>query len=225
MFSCDNIVKLFAVYDSDSYAHLVMDYQEGGDLLEKVIEKDHYNEGDAITLMESLLLALDFMHNQGIIHRDLKLQNILVSSMNNDFDLRVADFGLATLVPRDGSKLTRKCGSPGYTAPEMLKGQGYTVKADCFSVGSILFNLLTGEPLFNGNSAKEIFKLNKECDISAITPLIDKLPYLAKDLLLKLITPAPDERLSASEALGHEWFAQDKEALASSLLVNRQLSK
>jgi serine/threonine protein kinase len=56
-------------------------------------------------------------------------------------------------MPSDGTKLTRKCGSPGYTAPEMLKEEGYTTKADIFSLGSIFFNLLTGEPLFNGDTA------------------------------------------------------------------------
>lgn len=63
LYLCDNIVKLISVYDQDNYIHLVMDYQEGGDLLGKIIEKDKYNEYDARTLMESLLLTVDFMHN------------------------------------------------------------------------------------------------------------------------------------------------------------------
>lgn len=156
--------------------HLVLEYQEGGDLLGKVVEKACYNEADAITLMASLLLAVDFIHRQGIVHRDLKLQNILVKSKDKEFDLRIADFGLATEMPSDGSKLTRKCGSPGYTAPEMLRGEGYTTQADIFSVGSIMFNLLTGEPLFNGRDAKHIFALNRQCDLSSATPFINKLP-------------------------------------------------
>lgn len=129
--------------------------------------------------MESLLLAVDFMHRQGVIHRDLKLQNILVYSADNEFDVRLADFGLATEVPLEGQKMTRKCGSPGYIAPEMLRNEGYTTKADIFSLGSILFNLLTGEPLFNGDSAKEIFTINRNCDTTAVNSLIEKLPKLA----------------------------------------------
>jgi serine/threonine protein kinase len=107
----------------------------------------------------------------------------------------------------------------------MLREEGYNTKADIFSVGSILFNLLTGEPLFNGSNAKEIFQRNKICELTPVKHLIDNLPLLAKDLILKLLSPDPDTRPSASEALQHVWFSQDKEALVTSLLANRELAK
>ena len=96
------------------------------------------------------------MHKKKIIHRDIKLQNLLLAQRDNDLDLRIADFGLSDFLPADGSKLTRRCGSPGYSAPEMLKGHGYNEKADLFSVGSVMYNLLTGRALFPGKNLKAI---------------------------------------------------------------------
>jgi serine/threonine protein kinase len=91
----------------------------------------------------------------------------------------------------------------------MLRDEGYGVKADIFSLGSIFFNLLTGEPLFNGDSAKDIFNLNRKCDITPVAHLMDQIPALAQDLLKSLINPNPNIRPSASEALQHPWFSQD----------------
>ncbi len=89
------------------------------------------------------------MHSKLIIHRDLKLENILLNSKDNGYlEIRVADFGLAKqLLP--GEKDYHKCGTPTYIAPELLRGHGTTTKGDLFGLGSIMFNLLTGRYLFN----------------------------------------------------------------------------
>jgi serine/threonine protein kinase len=88
------------------------------------------------------------MHNLGIIHRDLKLDNILLNSKEEGiYDVRIADFGLAKQIKKD-EVLYNKCGSPTYIAPEILLGQGYTLSADIFSLGSVMFNLAAGRYLF-----------------------------------------------------------------------------
>lgn len=86
------------------------------------------------------------------MHRDLKLENILINKIeeNQDYEIRVADFGLAVFCP-DDQLLTTRCGSPGYIAPEILKGKGYSYKVDIFSLGSVFFNLICGRYLFTGN--------------------------------------------------------------------------
>jgi serine/threonine protein kinase len=89
------------------------------------------------------------------VHRDLKLENILINhiSENNRYDVRIADLGLACQLPLAAyENLTRKCGTPSYIAPEMLKNMGYREKCDIFSIGSILFNLFTGAYLFAGQN-------------------------------------------------------------------------
>jgi serine/threonine protein kinase len=104
-------------------------------------------------IMEQALLALDFFNIKNIVHRDIKLDNILIKSIedNTEFEVRIADFGLSVFTPKN-EMLKQKCGTPGYVAPEVFTGRGYSYKADIFSLGSVFFNLLTGCFLFSGNT-------------------------------------------------------------------------
>lgn len=107
--------------------------------------------------MEQLLLTLDFVHKRGIIHRDIKLDNILINRIEEtEYNVKIADFGLATFGGKMGPNgqgetlLTVKCGTPGYAAPEILRDLGYSFKSDIFSLGAVYFNLMTGCYLFSG---------------------------------------------------------------------------
>lgn len=134
----ENIIKLYEVYESDKYIHLVFEYLEGGELFERIKSKGLYQEKDAISVMKNLLLALDYLHQKGIIHRDLKPENLILASKENDYALKIADFGLASFIAK-GESLFLRCGSPGYVAPELLEDKGYNTKADIFSAGIILY--------------------------------------------------------------------------------------
>lgn len=112
-----------------------------------------FTEQGVRVIMEQLLLALDFFQRKKVVHRDIKLDNILIKQIEEKthFEIRVADFGLATFSLND-EMLTHKCGSPGYVAPEIFKKSGYSYKADVFSLGSVFFNLLTGRYLFSADN-------------------------------------------------------------------------
>jgi serine/threonine protein kinase len=109
--------------------------------------------------MEQVLLALDFLMIKKIVHRDIKLENILIKSIEDSVahEVRIADFGLAVITPKD-ELIKHKCGSPGYVAPEVFSGRGYTYTADMFSLGSVLFNLLTGRYLFQGDTPEMLLR-------------------------------------------------------------------
>lgn len=150
----------------------------------------------------------------------------MLASANNIFDLRITDFGLATII-KDGKRQFLQCGSPGYVAPEILQEKGCDSQADMFSAAVILYGILTGRPLFRGN-IEEIIDKNRKCEYN-----LDKAPQWrlisnsAKDLCHKLLIENPDERMTAQQALAHPWFSSTEESKDSTCLVvnNKELTK
>ena len=93
-----NIIKIYEVYDSEKYIHLVFEYLEGGELFERIKSKGLYSEKDAINVMRDLLMALEYLHDKGIVHRDLKPENLILAFKDKDDNLKIADFGLASFI-------------------------------------------------------------------------------------------------------------------------------
>jgi serine/threonine protein kinase len=157
--------------------------------------------------MTQLLLAIDFMHKRGIMHRDIKLDNILLSKMSEGhFDVKIADFGLAVKIPPKG--LSDVCGSAGYMAPEILLDLPYTEKVDIFSLGSVFFNFMTGCFLFGGDNEEIVLQHNIRCNVEPMEKNLKHYSRLARDLFMQMVKKDPAKRPSAEAALKHPWFAQ-----------------
>ena len=92
------IISLFEVYESNKYIHLVLSYLDGGELFERIKSKQVYKEKTAISVMKNMLEALEYMHQHNVVHRDLKPENLILAHRDNDYDLRIADFGLASYI-------------------------------------------------------------------------------------------------------------------------------
>lgn len=144
------------------------------------------------------------MSLKGIIHRDLKPENILLHSKeDNNLDIRIADFGYATYV-NDAENTAYICGTPGYIAPELIKGRSCTSKSDCFSVGAILYNMLALKNLFSGSTASEILAGNRECAVDGvIAKNLKAYDSVTRNLVKRLLERDPNQRLTARHALGH----------------------
>lgn len=97
-----NIIKLFEVYESAKYIHLLCPFLEGGELFERLKAKGLYQEKDAAEVMQQFLSALAFMEERKIVHRDLKPENLILTSKTSDTQLQIADYGLASYMPEDG---------------------------------------------------------------------------------------------------------------------------
>ena len=144
----EKVVKLYEVYESTKYIHLVLPYLEAGELFVRINKKGLFKESDAVPIMRNFLEALAYLHENLIVHRDLKPENLLFASKSDNTDIRIADFGLATKLKTPDQKLTLRCGSPGYVSPELLRDEGYNCSSDVFSAGVIFYVMLTGRPLF-----------------------------------------------------------------------------
>lgn len=97
----ENIIKLYEVYESDKYIHLVFEYLQGGELFERIKQKGFYKEKNAKILMRQLMQSIEFLHQNGIVHRDLKPENLILTSKDNDNNVKIADFGLASYIDNE----------------------------------------------------------------------------------------------------------------------------
>ncbi|CAG9329411.1 unnamed protein product [Blepharisma stoltei] len=201
-----NIVKLHYVYEDSSLIYLVTDYVEGGNLHSRMVKKKVFNERTVSHFAEKMLGVLDYMSSLDIVHRDLKLENILMVSEENDYDFKIIDFGLAAEVTEG---LHLRCGSPGYIAPEILRKHYYDAKADLFSLGVILYILLSGKMPFNGKNINDVLIKNREGKISFQHPAWKNVSKYASTLVLRLTEPLPSIRPTAREALQDSWLHQE----------------
>jgi len=114
---------------------------------------------------------------------------------DDDCDIKIADFGLASFI-KDNELLKLRCGSPGYVAPEILEDSGYNESSDIFSIGVILYILLTGRPVFRGYNLNEILLRNKKCEVEYPAKYWNKISDKAKDLVSKMLKKDPKERIT-----------------------------
>jgi serine/threonine protein kinase len=138
-------------------------------------------------------------------HRDLKPENILYASPAEDAPLKLADFGLATML-KPNQLMTVACGTPGYVAPEILCGTAYGKEVDIWSVGVILYILLCGFPPFYDDNNKKLFSLIINATYTFPDPYWTEVSADAKDLVNKLLVVDPKKRLTAAEILKHPWM-------------------
>lgn len=134
-----SIIKLYEVYEGEYHIYLVMELLKGGELFDRIVKKGISKEKDACIIIVRLLSALEYLHDLGIMHRDIKPENLILKD-EHDFEIKLADFGLAEFVSKS-DLLFRRCGTPGYVAPEILADKPYDTKVDVFSAGVILYIL------------------------------------------------------------------------------------
>lgn len=199
------ITKLNRVYEKNNKIHLVITYYPDKDLFDRLKKVKRFSESAASEVAYNLLETLVYMHRLSFIHRDLKLENILMKSSESDTQIAICDFGLACSIHESNIS---KCGSPGYVAPEILYDQNYTTKVDTFSVGVIIYILLAGYSPFKGDTQEKILSKNRKCNVKFRGKVWDKHSKLASDFIFQLMNPNPEFRLSAKEALNHPWLSK-----------------
>ncbi|XP_050410649.1 serine/threonine-protein kinase Chk2 isoform X2 [Patella vulgata] len=207
------IIRIEDVIDTPDVLYIVLELVEGGELFDRVVSVSQFSEPVAKLLFYQMVVAIKYLHDQGITHRDLKPENILLSGENNETLIKVTDFGLSKFV--DGGTLMKTfCGTPTYLAPEILVTAGsgtYTKAIDCWSLGVILFICLSGYPPFS-DEIKDI-DLPKQImggHYSFPKKYWDNISEQAIDLIKKLMTVDPKKRITIGDALQHPWFKDDE---------------
>eukprot|EP00977_Amphora_coffeiformis_P005764 scaffold1221_cov207-Amphora_coffeaeformis.AAC.23 len=203
-----HLVALHEIYKVQDDYHIVMEYIRGGELLDRIVQKEYYNEKDARNVCRALFQAMDYCHARQIAHRDLKPENLLLVSETDDADVKIADFGFAKRCPAEG--FTTMCGTPSYVAPEILLAATrgpYHVPCDMWSLGVIVYILLGGySPFGDGHDEGELFRTITSGSFEFHNEYWDPVSDSAKDFIQKLLTVDPNERLTAHQALQHAWL-------------------
>ncbi|KAG7364801.1 serine/threonine protein kinase [Nitzschia inconspicua] len=202
------VVQLLDFYEEPEYFYLVMDYMGAGDVFDRILKKTKYAESDARKLTKILLKATQCMHEAGVAHRDLKPQNLLLSSEEDDAKIKITDFGFARRVHTPQS-LTSRCGTPTFVAPEILKNIPHDQSADLWSIGVIVYLLLVGYPPFMKDTQAELFQQIRSCDWKFHKNDWANISTEAMELIEHLLVPDPVQRWTADQALACAWIQDE----------------
>uniref|UniRef100_A0A7I4FA61 Protein kinase domain-containing protein n=1 Tax=Physcomitrium patens TaxID=3218 RepID=A0A7I4FA61_PHYPA len=208
-----NIIKLHDIVEvagkclqAQDRIHLVLEYCAGGDLAAYIQRHGKATEVVARLFMRQLGAGLQVLWNNNLMHRDLKPQNLLLSKDDGHAVLKIADFGFARSLQPLGMADTL-CGSPLYMAPEVLQSEQYDAKADLWSVGAILFQLVTGRPPFSGNNHVQLLQnIMKSTEVRFPDAIMAQLHPECIDMCRKLLRMDPVERLSFEDFFTHPFI-------------------
>lgn len=205
-----NIVEFRGAYEDAQSVHLVMELCSGGELFDRIIQKGNYSERKAASIFRQIVNVVHVCHFMGVLHRDLKPENFLMVSGDDNSPLKATDFGLSVFI-EEGKIYKDLVGSAYYVAPEVLR-KSYGKEIDVWSAGVILYILLSGTPPFWAETDKGIFEAILEGQLDLQSSPWPSISTSAKDLIKKMLAKDPKKRITAAEALGHEWLREDGEA-------------
>mmetsp|Transcript_50311 Transcript_50311/g.118385 ORF Transcript_50311/g.118385 Transcript_50311/m.118385 type:complete len:617 (+) Transcript_50311:196-2046(+) len=205
-----NCIDFYAMYESRNHIYIIMEVVTGGQLLDRIIEKEHYSETEAAHVFVQMISAIEYLHSVGIVHRDLKPENILYANLRPDSPIKICDFGLGKLVElrelQSGRiRLWSRCGSPNYVAPEILLRKGYGMECDVWSAGVILFITLSGAPPFDQASVDKKFAHIKKADFVFPDRQWAGISEEVKDLIRHMLCLDVQDRFTCKRCLDHPW--------------------
>lgn len=187
-----NIIKLLDIFENSDNYFIVIEYMEGKDLFDYIQKRNFLLPETRVKhLVCQLITATRYIHDFGIVHRDLKLENIMMSDVTNNAKPKLVDFGLARIISPNETA-NEPFGTLGYVAPEVLKKKPYSFSCDVWSIGCIMHALLTGSLPFDHESQRETIRMTLEDVLKLDDPCWVTISSVCKDLVLKMLTKDPD---------------------------------
>src|SRR5437762_1571637 len=187
-----NVVRIFDLVETGGMKFITMEYIDGGDLKSLIIERRKLPPLEAVDIVRQICQALDAAHSEGVVHRDLKPQNIM---MDHTGRVVVMDFGIAHSKDMPGMTMTGALmGTPEYMSPEQAKGEKTDLRADIFAVGIIFYEMLVGRVPFRAETVVETM-YKRTCE-RAVPPVEvdDSIPLQANQVIMKCLEPALEDR-------------------------------
>ena len=221
-----NIIRLYEVLDTAQWVLIIMDYANGGELKEFIASKPNniLPEHIACDIFNSTLNGLEYCHRRKVIHRDLKLENILIDTNGT---IRIADFGLSATI-QFGKQINTSCGTPSYIAPEIIRGdfakhndsKSNGAECDIWSLGVILFSMICGFLPFEAPNIRLLY--NKICKADCVIPRYVSLE--SKQLIEGMLTVDIEERITLSQIRNHKWTQMRVNGLISDTKLKKTVS-
>lgn len=202
-----NIIQVYDIFDENGKLYIVLEMALGGELFQRIIDNKRLSEDTARYIMQQLLDAIMYLHDNKIAHRDLKPENILMKDKNS-WEIKITDFGLSRLLECDQDMLTTMCGTPLFLAPEVLtskKRGGYGFEVDYWSMGVILYLMLVGHPPYNEKEGA-LLELVKNGTFSFPQQTWQHVSADAKDLVEHLMQMDVAKRYNGRQVLAHRWM-------------------
>ena len=194
-----NIVSVFDVGSDHGLPYMVMEYVKGPDLKEYIQDNTPIPLPKVIKIMDQILSAMSLAHKHGVIHRDLKPQNILMDENGN---IKIADFGIAVALNQTTITQTNSVlGSVHYMSPEQTRGGMVTKQSDIYSLGIILYELLTGQVPFNGETPVVIALKHAEDEIPSLRKQNKDIPQALENVVLKATAKDPRDRYASVDEM------------------------
>ncbi|NXR41834.1 HUNK kinase, partial [Zosterops hypoxanthus] len=202
-----NIAQLLDILETENSYYLVMELCPGGNLMHKIYEKKRLEEHEARKYIRQLILAVEHLHRAGVVHRDLKIENLLLDEDNN---IKLIDFGLSNCAGILGysDPFSTQCGSPAYAAPELLARKKYGPKIDVWSIGVNMYAMLTGTLPFTVEPFSLRALYQKMVD-KEMNPFPTQLSSAAINFLRSLLEPDPAKRPNIQQALANRWLNEN----------------
>ncbi len=203
-----NIIKLYDIFENENFFYIIMEYCPGGDLFSYLERnKFHIPERQSCKIIYKILKALSYLHSFGIIHRDIKSENILITYNNDEeFDIRINDFNLSKILG-PGEYCNETCGTLSYVAPEILLKKKYNKLVDSWSLGVTCYLLISGSlPFDHPLNDKEIIRKTIYEQPNFRNGIWEKIPNECINFISKLLEKNPKKRMTINEALNHEWI-------------------
>jgi len=194
-----NIVECYDVIETDKSWFMILEYCSGGELFDYIVKRQSLSENEAVDFFKQILNGIEYCHQLGICHRDLKLENILI---DGEGTIKIADFGLSQ-VYKNGETMRTRCGSPQYLPPEMIKGECYEgLSVDLWSAGVIFYGMVMGCLPFDEEIDAKMFKRiatgnYRECD---------ELSIDCQHVIQRMFEANPNIRISLDEIREHIMF-------------------